>query len=246
MLVGTASVDELVAHAATMPSFDTEALALPDTEVLQALFEVRVAGREAALPPALHPVNPPTFVVQVWHCSDSPWGACTIAQARIGARSGLRPRGHVQACVCDNDDAVEALRTRWGFPARRGDVHLHRHFDGTDAGVVLDGTTVLAVRGVDPEPLGPGDIAYSTAVTLAHTPRGLRLVQVEDDVEAVRAERLRLLPLAAFDGAALGVHPSVDPWYPVSASIAVGTVTLLPIRYVCRPDELAFTGTEPT
>jgi hypothetical protein len=245
MLVGTAPVDELLAHVATMPSLDTETVTLAGAEVLQAMFELRVAGREAALPAGLHPVNPPTFVVQILRCPDTPWGPCTIAQGRVGARSGLRPRGHVQTCVCDNDAAVEALRTGWGFPAQLGAVHLHRRFDGTDAEVDVDGATVLALHATDPEPLGNGDVAYSTGVTLAGTPRGLRLVQVEYEVDATRAERLRLAPLRAFDATALGVHPSVDPWYPVAASIALGSVTLLPIRYVCRPDELAFTGTEP-
>jgi hypothetical protein len=190
-------------------------------------------------------VNPPTFVVQVWRCPDTPWGPCTIAQGRVGARSGLRPRGHVQACVCDNAAAVDALRSRWGLPARSGAVRLHRHFDGTDVDVDVGGTTVLALRATDPEPLDPGDVAYSTGVALAHTPRGLRLVQVDYEVAAERAERLRLRPIVAFDGAALGVHPTVDPWHPVSASIAVGTVTLERLRYLSKPDELAFTGTEP-
>ena len=57
MLVGTATVDELLGHAATMPSLDTEALALPGTEVLQAAYELRIGGREAALPPALYLVG---------------------------------------------------------------------------------------------------------------------------------------------------------------------------------------------
>ncbi len=245
MLVGTAPVEELTAHAATLESFDTDALTLPGTEVLQALFELRVTGREAALPPGLHPVNPPTFVVQVWRCPDTPWGPCTIAQGRVGARSGLRPRGHIQACVCDHDAAVDALRSRWGLPARRGDVRLDRRFDGTDVDVAVDGPPVLALRSVDPEPLGPGDVAYSTGVTLAHTPRGLRLVQFDYEVVTERAERLRLLPMESFDPAGLGVHPTVDPWYPVAASIAVGTVTLERLRYLSKPDELAFTGTEP-
>ena len=35
------------------------------------------------------------------------------------------------------------------------------------------------------------------------------------------------------------------PVYPVSASLAQGRLTLPELRFVCRPDELAFTGTEP-
>lgn len=35
------------------------------------------------------------------------------------------------------------------------------------------------------------------------------------------------------------------PFYPVSASLAQGRLTLPKRRFVCRPDKLAFTGTEP-
>jgi hypothetical protein len=243
MLTGTASVDELVAHAATMTAFDTDALTLPDAEVFQAMFEMRIGGREASLPPGLHPTGAPTFVVQVWRCPESPWGAFSLAQGRVGARSGLRPRGHVQGCVCDNDRAAEALRARWGFPVHPGTVTLRHHYDAVEAAATVDGRVVLAVRGSDPEPLGNDDIAYSSSVALAHTPRGLRLVQIEYDIAVTRAERVRP-QLDEFDAAGFGVHPSVQPYHPVSASIALGTIELHRLRYVCRPDELAFTGTE--
>ena len=35
------------------------------------------------------------------------------------------------------------------------------------------------------------------------------------------------------------------PFDPVSASLAQGRLTLPKLRVVCRPDKLAFTGTEP-
>jgi hypothetical protein len=244
MLTGTASLDELVAHAATMPNFDTEALTLPEAVVFQAMFESRIAGREASLPPSLHPTGVPTFVMQVWQCPESPWGPFSLAQGRVGARSGLRPRGHLQACVVDSDDAAHALRARWGFPARPGTVRLRQHYDAVEASVEVDDTIVLSVRGTDPEPLGTGDIAYSQTVSLAHTPRGLRLVQIEYDVAVTRAERLHPR-LDGFDAAAFGMHPTVQPYYAVSSSIAHGAIELHRLRFVCRPEELAFTGTEP-
>jgi hypothetical protein len=46
-----------------------------------------------------------------------------------------------------------------------------------------------------------------------------------------------------FDAETWG-NPLLDPWYAVSASVAVGTATLPPVRYACRPDVLAFEGTE--
>jgi hypothetical protein len=208
------------------------------------MFEMRIAGREASLPASLHPSAVPTFVAQLWRCADSPWGPFALAQGRVGSRSGLRPRGHIQACVCDNDLAVDALRSRWGLPARRGSVTLHRHYDAVEATVTVGPSTVMVLRGIDPEPLGANDVQYSGSVAVAHTPRGVRLVQVEYDVAVERAERI-LPQLDAFDAGAFGVHPSVEPYYPVSASIALGSITIHRLRFVCRPDEMAFTGTEP-
>ena len=244
MLTGTAPLDELVAHAATMPGFSTQALTLPDAEVFQAMFESHIGGSEASLPPSLHPTAVPTLIVQVWRCPDTPWGPFALAQGRVGARSGLRPRGHVQACVCDNEDATRALRERWGLPVRSGVVSLRHHYDVVEASVVVDGNTVLSVRGNDSEPLGTGDIAYSQTVALANTPRGLRLVQIDCDIAVTRAERLRP-HLDAFDAEGFGMHPTVQPYHAVSSSIALGAITLHRLRFVCRPEELAFSGTEP-
>jgi hypothetical protein len=207
--------------------------------------EIAVAGRERSLPSGLHPTNPPTCVLQVWRCPESPWGPFALAQARMGCRSGLRPRGFVQGCVVDAPAAAAALRSRWGFPSRPGTVELRRGYDGVTASASLadGGTAVLALTGLDPEPLGVDDVAYTTTVTLADTPRGLRLVQVDADVVAARAERLR--PRLEAFATAGWVHASVSPVHLVSASIAVADVTLQRLRYVSRPDELAFTGTEP-
>ena len=37
---------------------------------------------------------------------------------------------------------------------------------------------------------------------------------------------------------------SVDLTWPISAAVAIADITLEPHRYVSKPDELAFTGTE--
>ena len=243
MLTGTGSVDEFLDHAATLDDFDTDAVTMPDAEIVQATYEMRIDGRQASLPSGLHPTNPPTFVAQFWRCRDSPWGPFALAQARIGSRSGLRPRGFVQGCVCDNDAAADALRRRWGFPVQQGRVVVRRHYDATYAAVAIDVQPLCEITALDPDPLGPDDVSYSTAANLAHTPRGLRLVQVDIDVAIQRAERVKPR-LLAFDGPRWGVHPSVIPYHPVSASTAVGEITIQRLRYVSKPDELAFTSTE--
>jgi hypothetical protein len=243
MLSGTASLDELLPHRAELASFGTDAVTLPGTEVLQLLAEIRIGGRQRSLPSGLHPTNPPTVVFQFWRCPESPWGPFRMAQGRVGCRSGLRPRGFVQGCVVDNADAAEALRSRWGLPAQVGDVTLKRGYDLVRADVHVGGAPVLAVSGVDPDPLQPHDVAFTTTIALAGTPRGLRLVQVDTDVAPTRAERLR----PRIDAFAAGgwMHESIEPYYPVSASISVADVTIQRLRFVSKPEELAFTGTEP-
>ena len=245
MLIGSAPLDELVAHAATMPDFDTDAVTLPDAEVFQAMFEMHIGGRESSLPPGLHPTGAPTFIAQWWRCPESPWGAFSLAQGRVGARSGLRPRGLIQGCVCDNEAVSAALRERWGFPVQSGVVTLQHHYDSVEAAASVGGDVVISIRSLDPEPLGSDDIAYSQSVALAHTPRGVRLVQIEYDVAVTRAERLHP-HLDVFNAEGFGMHPTVKPYHPVSASIALGAIELHRLRFVCRPEELAFTGTETT
>ncbi|MGH2685235.1 MAG: hypothetical protein ACRDJP_07205, partial [Actinomycetota bacterium] len=80
-------------------------------------------------------------------------------------------------------------------------------------------------------------------MNLADTPRGLRLVQVDPDYEVHRAERASPR-LSVFDAGAWG-EPLLEPVHPVVATFAVADVVLPRLRYVCRPEELAFFATEP-
>jgi len=115
-------------------------------------------------------------------------------------------------------------------------------YDGVTANVNETEREILSITGLDPEPMSIDDVQYTGSMNLAHTPNGLRLVQVEADHVATRVERLTGR-IQRFDGAAWG-NPLLDPYRVISASIAVERVTFPPVRFVCRPDELAFTGTE--
>ena len=90
--------------------------------------------------------------------------------------------------------------------------------------------------------MGLNDVQYTGTLNLAHTPNGLRMLQLEASHQASRVERLssRLLE---FVPAAWG-NKLLAPYYVVSSSIANETVTFPPVRFVCKADELAFTGTE--
>ena len=239
MLTGTASVDDLARGAPTIHRWLDEPVELTDVELVQAMFEIAGSSRQAVLPPALHPTNPPTMVLQAWRCGASPWGAFAMVHARVQCRSGLRPRGFVVGAVCDNSDAAAGLAAGWGFRcATDRRIGLARHYDET----TVDVEGALRLRCHDPEPLDPGDLSYSSTLNLAHTPNGVRLVQLDASPELTRAERARPM-LEHFDADAWG-SPLLDARHAVSSSIAVGRLTLAPVRYCCRPDTLAFDGTE--
>jgi hypothetical protein len=242
VIVGSARVEDLMTARPRVAGFAAGPVALPGAEVLQAVFEMPVSAREALVPPGLHPTNPALCVIQAWRCPASPWGAFALAQVRAQTRSGLRPRGFVVGAVCDNARAADALATDFGFPARPGEVLLRRAYDAAWLEVAVSGQTILALEGMDPEPLLPQDVLYSVTLNLAETPRGPRLLQIEPEYAVARAERLR--------PRLLSFHPEgwgdrrLDPYFAVSASLASATIVIPRMRFVCRPDALAFSGTE--
>lgn len=242
MITGTARLEELKARRPRMPGFDAAPVSLPGAEILQALFEMPTSARECIVPAGLHPTIPPALVVQAWRCPASPWGAFSLVQTRAQTRSGVRPRGFVTGAACDNDAAAAALASGFGYPALAAEIRWQRSYDTVLLEVARGGETILAFEGADPDPLAPGDVQFSGTLNLADTPRGWRLVQVDPEFEPARAERLRP-KLSAFAPAAWG-DPRLDPYYPVSASITLANVSIPALRFVCRPEELAFTGTE--
>ena len=243
MLTGTAAVDALAADAPTITAFADEALHFPKAQLLHLIHEVWAPAREAALPPALHPVNPPTITWSVMRAPESVFGPFTMAQTRIVCRSGVRGRGFGVSCFVDNADAANALASRWGVRTAVADVRLSRHYDEITTTVVGDGGRVLLDIGLlEPQPISPEDVQYTDTMVLAQTPLGLRLVQVEQTFAFERAERGRPV-VTAFDGGGWG-QELLRPSFPVSVSSAVADVTFEPVRFVCKPDELAFTGTE--
>jgi hypothetical protein len=238
VLTGTAALDALAETAPTMASLDPDPVTFEDAEVLQAAFEMAYSSREATLPPGLHPTTPPLMVVLAWAVPDSEWGPFTMAQVRVSCRSGVRPRGYVAGCLVSSAEAATGLSSRWGIPARVAPVRLDRFYDS----VVLDAGPALHLTGLDPDPLNPGDVQYTVTTTLADTPRGLRLVQVEPEYELRRVERIR--PRLDHFDAGPWAAPGLTPHSPVSATIGVGKVSIPKLRFVSKPDVLAFEGTE--
>jgi hypothetical protein len=242
VLFGTAQLDPLAADAPVMANLDTEPLLLRAVWVLQATFEMPSAARDVLIPAALHPTDPPLASWMFFRCTESPFGPFVLAQLRVSCRSGLRPRGFLVESVVDSADAGRALAERWGYRSCVGEVRLAQQYDAVEAAVRLGGETILELGLRDPDPLGAHDLQFTASMHLAHTPRGLRLVQVDPTFAVERAERGRP-HLVAFDAAAWG-DARIAPTEPVVASIARADVTLPKLRYLCRPDVWAFEGTE--
>jgi len=242
MLTGSADPGVLAAGAATMKRFDVEPLRLEGVETLQVFCETRRADAEAFLPPALHPTLPPALTWTAQRVSESPWGPFSMAHCRIECRSGLRQRGFLRGGFIDNPEAGAGLSEGWGYALSPGQVDLQAGYHETRLRVEASGAEVLDLSLEDPAVLRPQDTHFVASMNLAHTPNGLRLVQVEAEFEVERAERGRP-QLRAFD--AEGWHcPGLEPTHPVAALLARGAVTLPALRFVCRPDVLAFAGSE--
>lgn len=241
-LLGTLDVGRVAGSAPVMEGLDTDSEVLAQAEVFQLMYEIRREGTLSLLPPALHPTIPPTVTWIVWKVPASSLGAFRLAQCRIGCRAGVRPRGFLIGAVVDNPDAAAGLSSGWGFRCSEGTVALTRRHDRVDVVVTRDGRSVLDASMLDPVPISGGDVQYVANMNLAHTPQGLRLVQVDSEYAFHRADRGRPV-LHRFDAEAWG-DAAVEPVYPVSASLTVADVTLPRLRYICDPDVPALEGTQ--
>jgi hypothetical protein len=243
MLRGTADIEALAAAASTIPVFIEKPVILTGVHCFQVTAELGNEAREAVLPPSLHPTVPPAVSIQAWDVEESPFGSFKMMVNRIYCRSGVRARGFTTATWVSTPEAAEVLASTFGFPTGVADVQFRHGYDGVDLRVNVDDEAALSVHAVNPEPMGLEDVQYTSTLNLASTPNGLRLVQVEAHHQADKVDRLTAR-FTGYRGELLG-SPLLRPKRVVSASITRGQVEFPAVRFVCKPDELAFTGTEP-
>ena len=243
MLVGSADPQHLAADAASIAAFHPDPIEFGDTVCFQLTAEMRNSARESQVPSGLHPTIPAALSVQAYEVGTSPWGTFRMVAVRISCRSGVRARGFTRAVLVSSEAACQGLRDTLGFPARPGEVHFRHSYDGVSVRVSENGSDILHIEAIDPEPMALDDIQYTGTLNLAHTPLGLRLMQVEMHTTSNQVERLSAR-MPVFEGAAWGDERLV-PSRVIAASVASMSATFPPVRFVCKPDELAFTGTEP-
>ncbi len=166
---GTLDVGPLIAEAPLMAGFDAEPWSIEGVEMLQATWEIDDAAFASGLPPALHPTIPPIVYFNVARYPESPVGAFTLAQVRLGCRASALPRGFLLRAFVDTEAAAGALASNWGYGCEVGEVRLQRYHDRIEAVVRADGAELLRVALVDPEPISGGDIQYVANMNLART-----------------------------------------------------------------------------
>ena len=110
-----------------------------DVDILQVLYEIRVADREALVPPALNPTIPPVISFLVYRAKDSAFGPFSLAQLRLTARAGVRPRAYLISARCDNPQLAEVLAGSFGYRVTPGAISLQRFHDRIDCSVRQDG-----------------------------------------------------------------------------------------------------------
>jgi hypothetical protein len=206
-------------------------------------FEIDERNMTGALPPALHPTIPPVVIFTVASCPESPVGAFTLAQVRVGCRASALPRGFLLRAFSNSPKACEELARRWGFDVHPADVRIRRFHDRIVGTVTLDGSEIMRAELVDPEPISGGDVQYVASMHLARTPDdggNGSLVQVDPEYKFHRAERGT--PEIRFDHAAWRAE-GVDPVWPVAATFSLVDTGFPKIRYVLNPAQPAIVGT---
>ena len=245
-LAGSLDIRPLVPGAPEVV-LDDRVVQVDDVDILQVLYEVRVADRESLVPPALNPTIPPVISFLVFRAKESAFGPFALAQLRLTARAGVRPRAYLVSARCDNPELASVLERSYGFRVTPGAIALRRFHDRIDCSVRDDDVgTILDVSLVDPVPVTGHDVQYPPGMHLARIERdGVlvpRIVQVDCEYVFRRADRGEPV-LTHFDAAAWG-DPRLVPYLPVSASFSACDVTIANVRYVCNPDIPASEGTE--
>lgn len=245
-IAGTLDLSGRLVDAPLAGDLATDPVVLPRAEVLQVMYEIESAHIDEMLPPAFNRTDPPIATFVVIKAVESPFGAFTMAQTRIGCRAGVRPRGFVTGGYIDSLGAVPSLAARWGFSLREAEMTLDTRYHDVAAEVVVEGRTILRTSSVDPVPLSGAEIQFAASMQLARIVRDgseqTRLVQVDPELTFQRASRGRPR-LDAFESGAWG-DARIEPVYPVSAWYALCDLQLPRVRYICDPAVPAFQGTE--
>ena len=242
---GTLDVAAALDGAPTLAALRHEPWTLPGAQLVQLNVEVESGDAVKLIPPALHPSIPPYVTFTVTRFPESPVGAFCLAQVRLVARAGIRPRGFLLGAVVDSADAAEALGSGWGYRCRVGEVALAVRHDRWEGTARLDGREVLRIACVDPQVINGSDIELFDTLTMAKAddePGGAVIAQVDPEYTYKEAYRGRAA-VTVFDGPAWLGHSLLVPEHEVVAVACTVDTDLPSFRFVIDPSRPAVEGT---
>ncbi len=236
-LVGTRDLSSLGKNATAVALNGSPPWELPRCQILQLMYEIDDSAMTSLIPPALHPTIPPTLVFVITRVPESPVGPFVMAEVRVGARSGARPRGLVLRAYCDSAEAAAALGERWGYPLVVAELALKKYYDHIRGTVTVGGRSVLDMALVNPEPISGNDLQYLATLNLGRVSRdgaeAVRLIQVDPEYVFHSSDRGKP-QLSVFEPAAWELE-GARPVHPVSASYAVADIAMPALRYLVDP-----------
>lgn len=243
---GTQDIKAAAAARPRIESLAPEGWKLGGVAMLQVTFEIAEEPADRLIAPALHPSVPPYAAFNVTRVAESPVGAFSLAQLRVVARAGIRPRGYLVSSFASNEAAAAALSSQWGFDAQVAEVSLQPRHDRWVGEVQRDGDTLLHIELEDPEPVAPGDVPLIASLHLVRAPgetgdEESLIAQIDTGYEITRAERGRP-ELLEFDPVGLAAQ-DLEPTDPMVAVALEGEADFSPLRFAMDPHTPAVRGT---
>ena len=232
---GVLDIAARAARAPRLVAFGAEPWTLKGVHILDCRTEIDAAAGDALVPPSLRPGIPSYGSIAVLQVPDSPVGAFSLAELRVGVRVGAMPGVFLVGAVCDSEPARQALAERWGYPVVAGEVRLEELYHQARGIVRVDGRTALDLRLTDRKVLPGLRLNLTSIVNLAHAADG-RLILANTPVQLTyaQADGGRQM-LDAFDGSAFGAGEHFRPAFPMGATIGVADLTLGAIDVLVDP-----------
>lgn len=218
-----------------LSSFASEACELGQVEVFHAVYEISTNGALQALPPALFPSNPALVSWLAYRSHDGPYGPFSMLQTRLACVAGISKRALVVECLVDNEKLRADLEARWGFPVAPGEVSFLNRADRIDLLASSMSGTHLEVQLEDPVLLPDVDVPILTGLSIAATPGGVQMVELEVS-HAPLGPALRGVPRFRAEADRSSLSGSFLPASPVVGTLQAAEVTLSPIRRTIDPD----------
>jgi len=205
---------------------------------LQLSFEVVEEPALGLIPPALHPSIPPYAMLSVTRYPQSPAGPFALAQVRLVARAGARPRGYLLGAYTDTAKAAAELRARWGFTVDLAAISLDPRHDRIIGRVQREGNTILEMELQAPEVCSGADVTYPDGLNLtrARQTGGEKPVLIQVDPEYVFHDAQRGRPrLISFQADAWGGEGRLRCTNPIAATFTRCDTDLPKLRFALDP-----------